>query len=123
MSLASEELSDRIRSHLGAHPHVTEQKMFGGRCFMLDGNMLVGPTKDGGMLVRVGKDRYQHALALPGARPMIMGARTMSGFIEVTGDGGRRRAARLDRARAQLRRHPAGQIALRLAPCRRPGRR
>jgi TfoX/Sxy family transcriptional regulator of competence genes len=86
MSLASEELSDRIRSHLGAHPHVTEQKMFGGRCFMLDGNMLLGPTKDGGMLVRVGKDRYQHALALPGARPMIMGARTMSGFIEVTGD-------------------------------------
>lgn len=86
MSLASEELSDRIRGHLGSHPGLTEQKMFGGRCFMLDGNMLVCPIKDGGLLVRVGKDRYDAALALPGARPMTMGARTMSGFVEVTGD-------------------------------------
>lgn len=86
MSLASEELSDRIRSHLGLHPAITEQKMFGGRCFMLSGNMLVGPMKDGSLLVRVGKDGYDAALALPGARPMTMGARTMSGFVEVTGD-------------------------------------
>jgi TfoX/Sxy family transcriptional regulator of competence genes len=86
MSLASEELSDRIRAHLGPHPAVAEQKMFGGRCFMLEGNMLVGPTKDGGMLVRVGKDGYADALTRPGARPMTMGGRTMSGFVEVTGD-------------------------------------
>lgn len=86
MSLASEELSDRIRGLLGARPGITEQKMFGGRCFMLDGNMLVGPMKDGSLLVRVGKDGYERALALPGARPMSMGARTMSGFVEVTGD-------------------------------------
>lgn len=86
MSLASEELSDRIRNLLGPVQGVAEQKMFGGRAFMLGGNMLVCPMKDGGMLVRVGKDRYEHALALPGARPMTMGARTMSGFVEVTGD-------------------------------------
>lgn len=86
MSLASEELADRIRGHLGLSPGITEQKMFGGRCFMLNGNMLVGPMKDGGMLVRVGKQRYDAALALPGARRMTMGSRTMSGFVEVTGD-------------------------------------
>lgn len=86
MSLASDELSDRIRGLLGARTGITEQKMFGGRCFMLDGNMLVGPMKDGSLLVRVGKDGYERALALPGARPMSMGARTMSGFVEVTGD-------------------------------------
>ena len=86
MSLASEELSDRIRSHLGLHPAVTEQKMFGGRCFMLGGNMLVCPTKEGSLLVRVGKDGYDAALTRPGARPMTMGARTMAGFVEVTGD-------------------------------------
>jgi len=86
MSLASEELSDRIRSHLGLHPAISEQKMFGGNCFMLGGNMLVGPMKDGSLLVRVGKDGYDAALALPGARPMSMGARTMSGFVEVSGD-------------------------------------
>ena len=86
MSLASEELSDRIRAHLGLHPGITERKMFGGRCFMLAGNMLVCPMKDGGLLVRAGKDGYEDALALPGARPMTMGARTMAGFVEVTGD-------------------------------------
>lgn len=86
MSLASEELSDRIRQHLGPHPAVSEQKMFGGRCFMLSGNMLVCPMKDGGLLVRVGKDGYDAALTMPGAGPMTMGARTMSGFVEVSGD-------------------------------------
>jgi hypothetical protein len=86
MSLASDELSDRIRTLLGPIPGLVEQKMFGGRAFMLDGNMLVCPMKDGGLLVRTGKERYDEALALPGARPMTMGARTMSGFIEVSGD-------------------------------------
>ncbi|HEV7345173.1 MAG TPA: TfoX/Sxy family protein [Devosia sp.] len=86
MSLASEELSDRIRAHLGPHPTIGEQKMFGGRCFMLSGNMLVCPTKQGSLLVRVGKDGYEDALSRPGAQPVTMGARTMAGFVEVTGD-------------------------------------
>ena len=86
MSLASEELSDRIRTLLDPRLAVTEQKMFGGRCFMLSGNMLVGPMKDGSLLVRVGKEGYEAALALPGARPMTMGSKTMSGFVEVSGD-------------------------------------
>ena len=49
MSLASDELSARIRTLLGPVPGLTEQKMFGGRAFMLDGNMLVCPMKDGGL--------------------------------------------------------------------------
>jgi TfoX/Sxy family transcriptional regulator of competence genes len=86
MSLASEELSDRIRALLAPGHGVTEQKMFGGRCFMLNGNMLVCPTKDGSLLMRVGKALYAESLARPGARPMTMGKKTMSGFLEVTGD-------------------------------------
>lgn len=86
MSLASDELSDRIRNGLDPRMAITEQKMFGGRCFMLNGNMLVCPMKDGGLLARVGKEGYEAALALPGARPMTMGSKTMSGFVEVSGD-------------------------------------
>ena len=86
MSLASEELSDRIRGMIGHLPFLSEQKMFGGRCFMLAGNMLVAPMKDGNLLVRTGKDGYDAALALPGASPMNMGAKTMGGFVEVSGD-------------------------------------
>lgn len=55
MSMASEELSDRIRALLPPLANVREQKMFGGRAFMLDGNMLVCPTKEGSLIVRVGK--------------------------------------------------------------------
>lgn len=86
MSLASEELSDRIRALLPHTLAITEQKMFGGRCFMLNGNMLVGPLKDGGMLVRSGKEQYEAALEKPGAGPMTMGAKSMAGFVEVSGD-------------------------------------
>lgn len=86
MSLASEDLSDRIRSLLPPMLPVTEKKMFGGRCFMLAGNMLVCPMKDGSLLVRVGKEAYEQTLTLPGVEPMNMGARTMSGFVAVSGD-------------------------------------
>jgi len=86
VSLASDELSDRIRKVLGSSLGLSEKRMFGGRCFMLDGNMLVCPTKEGSLLVRVGKPFYNEALALPGAAPMLMGNRTMAGFVEVTGD-------------------------------------
>lgn len=86
MSLASDELSDRIRELLAHGMQATEKKMFGGRCFMLAGNMLVCPMKDGGLLVRVGKPGYDAALGLPGAAPMTMGSRTMAGFVTVSGD-------------------------------------
>ena len=86
MSLASDKLSDRIRVLLSPDLPVTEQKMFDGRAFMLRGNMLVGPMKDGGLLVRTGKERYEEAVTKPGASPMRMKDKTMSGFIEVSGD-------------------------------------
>ncbi|MET3924917.1 TfoX/Sxy family protein [Devosia sp. 2618] len=86
MSLASEELSDRVRDLLARHRSITEKKMFGGRCFMIDGNMVVCPLKEGGLLVRVGKGGYEEILSLPGASAMNMGSKTMSGFVEVSGD-------------------------------------
>lgn len=86
MSMASEELSDRVRALLPPHAAIREQKMFGARAFMLNGNMLVAPTKDGSLLVRVGKDGMDEALAQPGAAVMDMGGRSMSGFIIVSGD-------------------------------------
>jgi TfoX/Sxy family transcriptional regulator of competence genes len=86
MSLASEALAERIRDRLLTVPNWREQKMFGGIIFMLDGNMLLGPTKEGSLLVRVGKDGYADALEEPGAEPMRMAERTMNGFVEVSGD-------------------------------------
>ncbi len=86
MSIASDETADRIRSIIGHRPGVIEKKMFGGICFMLNGNMLCGSMKAGELLIRVGPEQHSVALARPGAVPMHMGERTMSGFITVTQD-------------------------------------
>lgn len=80
------EMADRIRAALGDRPNLREQKMFGGVAFMLNGNMLVGPIKGGGLLARVGKDAYSEALTRPGASPMMFTGREMPGFVEITGD-------------------------------------
>ena len=72
---------ERLRAALAGLP-VTEQKMFGGTCFMLSGNMLVGTSKRG-LLVRVGKEAHAAAVARPHARPMEMGGRAMEGYVFV----------------------------------------
>lgn len=60
--------------------------MFGGVAFMLNGNMLVGPMKDGDLMVRVGPDLYEEALAREGATEMKFTGRSMKGFVTVAGD-------------------------------------
>ena len=57
--------------------------MFGGLGFMLHGNMLVGTTAKGALLVRVDPDRMAEALERPGAEPMHMGPKVMTGFLAV----------------------------------------
>lgn len=79
--MADDDLLERLREALAGLP-VTEQEMFGGTCFMLSGNMLVGTSKRG-LLVRVGKEAHAEAVALPHARPMEMGGRPMQGYVFV----------------------------------------
>jgi hypothetical protein len=79
--VADDDLLNRIRAMLG--PKIlTEQKMFGGTCFMLGGNMLVGASKRG-LLVRVGKEAHARAVARPHARIMEMRGRPMEGYVFV----------------------------------------
>jgi hypothetical protein len=79
--LAEDDLLYRIRA-LVAPKATTEQKMFGGTCFMLAGNMLVGASKRG-LLVRVGKAAHEQAVARPHARTMEMRGRQMQGYVFV----------------------------------------
>src|SRR5215471_9293402 len=77
-----EDLAERVRVALTGTGAVQEVKMFGGLCFMLNGNMVAGTSKRG-LLVRVGKDQQANALARPGAKPMEMTGRLMEGYIFV----------------------------------------
>ena len=77
-----DDLAQRMRAVLAATGTVREVRMFGGLCFMLNGNMVAGVSKHG-LLVRVGKEQHADALKLPGAKPMEMTGRPMEGYIFV----------------------------------------
>ncbi len=77
-----ETLAATFRAALDGRGNVSERKMFGGLCFMLDGNMICGTYRDGGM-VRVGKANAASALATPHTRPMEMTGRPMPGLVEI----------------------------------------
>ena len=85
MSAASDAMGDRLRPLLG--PGLVEKKMFGGIGFMLRGNMAIGTTAKGDLLVRIDPARQAEALAMPGAHQMHMGERPMTGFIAVDEEG------------------------------------
>ena len=79
-------LAERIRDILDGDPRITEKTMFGGLTFLLNGHILVGCKKDGRILLSVGKDNNEAALARPGATQMIHGDKAMRGFIWVDAD-------------------------------------
>ncbi len=64
MTAASEIMAARLRPLLKTMP-VVEKKMFGGSGFMLHGNMLVGTTAKGALLVRVDPQKMDAALKKP----------------------------------------------------------
>mgnify|MGYP001191337062 CR=1 FL=1 len=86
MSIASDVLAKRIRPLVSRKPEIVEKKMFGGIGFMFNGNMAVGTTAKGEMLVRIDPAKRTSALARPGAFEMSMGERAMTGFVAVTAD-------------------------------------
>ncbi|MAF10837.1 RNA methyltransferase [Candidatus Poribacteria bacterium] len=77
----------RVRDTLRAAADTTERRMFGGHCFMLNGNMVCGVTGDDTLMVRVGKDAYEAALAQPNAREMDFTGRPMRGMVFVESAG------------------------------------
>jgi TfoX/Sxy family transcriptional regulator of competence genes len=87
-----EALAARVRAAMAGRDGLSERKMFGGVCFMLHGNMFAG-VESGRIMLRVGPDRFEAALARPGASPMDFTGRPMTGFVfvdssAVESDGG-----------------------------------
>lgn len=82
----NEQLADKIRAVITGRKGWTEKEMFGGLAFMLNGKMCCGVIKED-LLVRVGPERYDEALALPNSRPMAFTGKPMKGFIYVNSKG------------------------------------
>ncbi|MFV1991762.1 MAG: TfoX/Sxy family protein [Acidimicrobiales bacterium] len=78
----SEDLATRVRALFADDPGVSERKMFGGLCLMVNGNMALG-VMEKDLMVRVGPDAYEDALAQPHCRKMDFTGRPMKGMVFV----------------------------------------
>jgi len=86
-----EALTKRFYKAVGIRKGITEKRMMGGLCFMLDGNMLGGADRDekthyGRFMFRVGKDNESKALAFKQASIVEQGGRRMGGMVFVDAD-------------------------------------
>jgi TfoX/Sxy family transcriptional regulator of competence genes len=77
------EVADRVRQVLAGQAGVAEKKMVGGGLsFLVNGNMCCG-VQGQALMVRVGPDGREQALAEPHVQPMLLAGRALSGFITV----------------------------------------
>ncbi|MGG9964288.1 TfoX/Sxy family protein [Ferruginibacter sp. SUN106] len=79
----SEKLADRTRELIAlTHKNVTEKKMFGGLCFMVNDKMCVGVEMER-LMVRFDPAKYDEIMEKEGCRPMDFTGRVMKGYAFV----------------------------------------
>ena len=81
-----ETLDDRVRAILRERNDVVERKMFGGLAFLIRGNMCCGIVGTD-LMVRVGADQHESALAEAHSRPMDFTGRPSKGMVYVGAEG------------------------------------
>jgi hypothetical protein len=77
------ELADRIRELVAGAEGVAEQQMFGGLAFLINGNMSVAASGQGGLLVRVNPEESDSLVDGEWVTLMVMGGREMRGWLRV----------------------------------------
>ncbi|HEX4563800.1 MAG TPA: TfoX/Sxy family protein [Solirubrobacteraceae bacterium] len=82
-----EDLANRIRELIAGEEGVSEQRMFGGLAFLINGNMSVAASGQGGLMLRVEPDETDALLKKPHARPFVMRGREMQGWLRVDDAG------------------------------------
>ena len=78
-----EALAARVRALLAGEEAISEKRMFGGLAFLLEGNMAVAASGEGGLLVRVDPSEGERLVACTAAVPMAMRGREMVGWLRV----------------------------------------
>jgi TfoX/Sxy family transcriptional regulator of competence genes len=82
-----EDLANRIRELVVTEPGITEKRMFGGLAFLINGNMSVSASGQGGLLLRVDPAETDALLSKPHAQPFEMRGREMQGWLRVAPEG------------------------------------
>jgi TfoX/Sxy family transcriptional regulator of competence genes len=78
-----EELANRIRIVVQDEPGMTERRMFGGLAFLVNGNIAVGASSQGGLLLRADPARTEALVDHEHVRRFTMRGREMNGWLHV----------------------------------------
>jgi hypothetical protein len=78
-----EDLASRIREIVQDEPGLTEKRMFGGLAFLINGNMAVSASGQGGMLLRVDPADTATLIERPEASRFEMRGRKMDGWLRI----------------------------------------
>lgn len=78
-------LCERLRDTLDLIPHITEKKMFGGLCFLYQGNMLCGIWKDS-LILRLGEVAAKAALKKKHVKEFNITGKPMKNWVMIHED-------------------------------------
>jgi len=81
-----DELANRIRRVVQDEPGLSEKRMFGGLAFLVNGNMAVSASSQGGVLLRVDPARTESFVDGEHVRRFKMRGREMNGWLHVDVD-------------------------------------
>ena len=82
-----EELANRIRELVQGVDGLAEKRMFGGLAFLINGNMAVSASSQGGLLIRCDPADTDALVQDPHARRFEMRGREMDGWLRVDPTG------------------------------------
>ena len=82
-----EDLANRIRDVVQDEPGLTEKRMFGGLAFLINGNMAVSASGQGGLLLRVDPADTPTLVQRPEASRFEMRGRAMEGWLRIDPTG------------------------------------
>ena len=75
-------LPERLAKIIASRSGMREKRMFGGICYMLNGNICVGIYKDN-VIVRIGKDVAEKIMKESHVKPMDITGKTMKGWAMI----------------------------------------
>ena len=82
----NEEIDARIKKIVSRWKNTDVKKMFGGVCFLLNGNMVCGVYKDY-LILRLGEKASFEAMKQPHTKPFDITGKPMKGWVMVDGAG------------------------------------
>ena len=82
----NEQIETRINKIISSWKNTAHKNMFGGVCHLLNGNMFCGVYKDF-LILRLGEENGNKALALPHVRRFDITGKPMKGWVMVEQDG------------------------------------